>query len=121
MAAPENRSLPVRKRPIHLLSPETHNQESIIFVTVCTHHRRPVLATDQVHELILSAWRASVNFSIGRYVLMPDHVHLFCAPAVFPAEPLPRWVSLWKSKSAVSWSGRAGASKLWQRDFWDRR
>lgn len=47
---------------------------------------------------------------------MPDHVHLFCAPATFPAVELRVWVSYWKARSAkLSGLGR----DLWQQNFWD--
>jgi REP element-mobilizing transposase RayT len=27
---------------------------------------------------------------------MPDHVHLFCAPGIFPPTPVKKWVEYWK-------------------------
>jgi len=52
----------------------------LYFVTFCTHQRRPFLARDEVHAaFVLFAERAERDFNIGvgRYVIMPDHVHLF--------------------------------------------
>jgi putative transposase len=49
---------------------------------------------------------------------MPDHLHLFCAPAVFPIEPLMQWVRYWKSIASRNWP-RAHEQPIWQRDFWD--
>ena len=53
-----------------------------------------------------------------RWVLMPDHVHLFCSPATVPPEPLERWISYWKAEAARHWP-RGAEHPLWQRDFWD--
>ena len=111
--------LPVRKRPVHLPSLHGCNRASIQFVTVCVKGRRPVLANDQAHELFRSILSDDSVFRVGRYVLMPDHVHLFCTPNSYPTEPLSKWVRYWKSRFASSWE-YFGADKLWQRDFWDR-
>src|SRR5256885_6005252 len=29
---------------------------------------------------ILNAWKTADHWLVGRYVIMPDHIHLFCAP-----------------------------------------
>ena len=52
----------------------------LCFVTFCTHERQRFLAKDEVHTaFVLFAKRAKDNFNVavGRYVIMPDHVHLF--------------------------------------------
>jgi hypothetical protein len=54
----------------------------LYFVTCCTYRRRPHLANDHVHaSFIKFSQRARVDFGIavGRYVLLPDHLHLFVA------------------------------------------
>jgi REP element-mobilizing transposase RayT len=113
-------ALPARKRPAHLPVLECFNRSNIIFVTVCTKDRRPLLANAAAHKILLASWAAASFFRVGRYVLMPDHVHLFCAPAANPVESLARWVRMWKSLSAKNWPAAPGV-KLWQREFWDRQ
>jgi putative transposase len=52
----------------------------VYFVTFCTHERQRFLAKDEVHTaFVLFAKRAeeTYNVAVGRYVIMPDHVHLF--------------------------------------------
>ena len=52
----------------------------LYFVTFCTHLREPYLARDEVHAAFVAySERAQREFNIGvgRYVIMPDHVHLF--------------------------------------------
>ncbi len=49
---------------------------------------------------------------------MPDHVHLFCAPADIHPKPLLQWVSYWKSCAARNWP-RSDDAPIWQRHFWD--
>ena len=52
----------------------------LYFVTFCTHERQRFLAKDEVHTaFVLFAKRAeeTYNVAVGRYVIMPDHAHLF--------------------------------------------
>jgi len=107
-----------RRRPAHFPGQEAGNRSTLFFVTVCTHDRRPVLANAAGHAALLDAWAKARWCYVGRYVIMPDHVHLFCAPAAHPPESLARWVACWKSIVARNWPD-AGIEKLWQRDFWD--
>jgi len=111
---------PQRKRPIHLPAMERHNRSIIQFVTVCTYRRQTVLDNDDAHHLLRSFWQDDSVYRAGRYVIMPDHIHLFCAPNTWPEKPLSRWVDYWKSRSASQWKGPE-VKKLWQKDFWDRQ
>jgi REP element-mobilizing transposase RayT len=70
-------SLPERKRPVHWLPVERHNRSIIVFLTVCTKDRRPLLANQQMHAALRDAWVAAGNWRVGRYVVLPDHIHLF--------------------------------------------
>jgi REP element-mobilizing transposase RayT len=51
----------------------------LYFVTFNTARRRKLLASPAVHERFISFAREAEHrgIGIGRYVLMPDHVHLF--------------------------------------------
>jgi hypothetical protein len=71
---------PVRKRPAHPPVHEPINRPVVVFVTLCTHQRRPVLACSFMHDLLRAAWHETDYRRVGRYVVMPDHLHLFCAP-----------------------------------------
>jgi len=110
--------LPDRKRPAHLPAFEHPNRSIIQFVTVCTQGRRPLLSNPAAHSTLLAAWEAATWYRVGRYVIMPDHIHLFCAPGTHPPESLTKWIALWKSHAARHWSDLT-VGKLWQRDSWD--
>jgi REP element-mobilizing transposase RayT len=107
-----------RKHPPHFPAVEHHNVSIIIFVTVCTKNRKQILATISGHDLLRTAWATRPSWLVGRYVIMPDHIHLFCAPAVLPAQPLAKWISFWKSQAARNWDSPKDLP-LWQRHFWD--
>jgi putative transposase len=107
-----------RKHPPHLLVIERYNIATIIFVTVCTKNRKRILANSRVHELLCAAWQNQPTWLIGRYMIMPDHIHLFCAPADLVPEALIKWMNFWKSHAARHWP-RTEDSPIWQRHFWD--
>src|SRR5205814_5611943 len=69
----------------------------VFFVTACTYRRRPVLATDAVHDAFVrftERAHADHNIAVGRYVIMPEHIHLFvCGPDDFE---LGRWIGMLK-------------------------
>jgi REP element-mobilizing transposase RayT len=52
----------------------------LFFVTICTLHRRNIPSLEAAHNaLLLYGTRATKEFivALGRYVIMPDHLHLF--------------------------------------------
>ena len=92
-------------------------QPTIVFLTVCTAKRVPWLANPDAHRYLLAVWHEAQAWLIGNYVLMPDHLHLFCAPHDL-AMPLNRWVSYWKRL----FTQRAHNSNwTWQSLHWDTR
>ena len=107
-----------RTHPIHQPVHEHFNEPVIVFVTVCTKKKKPILASTEVHQVLRTAWAAANSWLIGRYVLMPDHLHLFCAPETLVPESLQTWIAFWKSNAARHWPQREDAP-IWQRHFWD--
>lgn len=106
----------VRKHPAHGVFISI-NQPTIVFLTVCTKDRQPWLAQQHVHHALVQVWRDANAWLVGRYVLMPDHLHLFCAPNNLSIS-LNAWVAYWKRQfSCLHLSGVGG----WQRDCWDTR
>jgi putative transposase len=113
-------SLPNRTRPAHLPLVESGNRSVIVYLTVCTRDRKQVLARDDAHLCLRAAWKQAANWSVGRYVLMPDHLHLFCAPATLPYSSLTGWIRYWKSTASRTWP-RPKERPIWQTDAWDRQ
>ena len=107
-----------RKHPAHMPLVEHHNEPVIIFLTVCSKDRKRTLASADVTQVIIQAWTGARSWLVGRYVIMPDHIHFFCAPSVFPLEPLNQWVRYWKNLASKNWP-RPNEHPIWQRDFWD--
>jgi REP element-mobilizing transposase RayT len=94
-----------------------HN--ALFFVTFCTYERRKLLASDAVHAAFVafaSQANSQHDIAVGRYVIMPDHVHLFVrGPDNFQLGP---WVGMLKQALAKHISV-AGKSPIWQRGFFD--
>jgi putative transposase len=107
-----------RRRPVHQDLHEGFNKPVVVFVTVCTKGKKPILANDEVHRLLRDSWCEAHSWLVGRYVLMPDHLHLFCSPATTQSPLLQQWVSYWKSHAARNWP-KPGDAPVWQSDFWD--
>jgi REP element-mobilizing transposase RayT len=65
----------------------------LYFVTVCVEGRRAVLTNQLVFEAFQEFCFAGLErgFFVGRFVVMPDHLHLFI---VVPRE-VPRALSIW--------------------------
>jgi putative transposase len=71
-----DREYPRRPPRLEWLFSDLH---PLYFVTFNTYKRRPLLARSEIHETFCKfCFRAQErNIVVGRYVLMPDHVHLF--------------------------------------------
>jgi REP element-mobilizing transposase RayT len=99
----------------------------IYFVTSCTKNRRQLLARDEVANILIDEWRTARDrhgWAVGRYVVMPDHVHFFCRPEL-GAKPLSEFVGFWKSYTSRKIHALGlprstpAATTLWQCEFFD--
>ena len=116
----EHDARPERRYPAHQAWRRVHNRSVIVFVTVCTRKRQPLLATEAVHQALLDAWAEADSWMVGRYVVMPDHVHLFASPRDPESPDVRRWIQFWKGGVTKRGPLETGKS-LWQRDGWDRQ
>ena len=76
---------------------EGSNRTIILYVTICTTGRAPVLACKDSFECIVAAFRQANYWLVGRFVVMPDHIHFFCAPGTWPPYDFHKWMSFVKS------------------------
>ena len=84
----------------------------LFFVTFCTGQRRSVLANDLVHRALIGYGRIALdhNIALGRYVIMPDHIHLFVRGD--PNFALSPWVGGLKRAISLAVSGDPQATRL---------
>jgi putative transposase len=75
-----------------------------VFLTICTEDRKRWLAQPTVHRALHDIWlHTATAWLVSDYLLMPDHLHLFCAPhdLKFTIE---RWIAFWKDQLAKNCS-----------------
>ena len=108
--------LPERKRPAKD-RPLSSFECSIVFVTVCTKDRKPLLANSVAHQTLIALWSDAAFWAVGRYVIMPDHIHLFAREASWRSPSISRWVGWWKRE----FSKCIGLHGVWQQGLWDTR
>jgi putative transposase len=109
-----------REHPSRQTTVSVSNLSVILLITACTYQRRRILARKNIHDLIVDAWTQAPEWTVGRYVVMPDHVHLFAAENELHGYPLGQWVGKWKAHVSRRWPGRAN-DPIWQRSFWDHQ
>ena len=91
---------------------------TVVFLTVCTAKRTRWLCRPEVQTALHDIWQYEARaWRAGDYVLIPDHLHLFCVPAD-PEFGIERWVRYWKSVFSKRFPDRPWE---WQRDCFHHR
>lgn len=102
---------------LHRLEQGYHSNP-IYFITCCIADRRPLLASQPIHNAFVQFCHEALNRNIfvGRYVLMPDHLRLFVK---FSNSIVSTWVKT--LKNALSKTLREGGypAPHWQKGFFD--
>ena len=92
-------------------------QPTILFLTVCATRPANWLASQTVHNSLASLWRSADTWLVGDYLLMPDHIHLFCSPRDLRFT-VDRWVAYWKSQFSRQYTN---SEWIWQRTSFHHR
>lgn len=102
---------------------EVWQKQPVYFITACTANRQPVLACDTVHKIFRDEWKCLTQrhgWAVGRYVIMPDHVHFFAMPLIASGKPMSVTIGRWKE-----WTAKRTMAALrfhppfWQPEFFD--
>src|SRR5207253_9637740 len=93
----------------------------VFFVTFCTRRRRKLLATKSVNAAFVEFGiraHAEQNVAVGRYVIMPDHLHLFvCGADDFQ---LGGWIGMLKQHLGTVMGQAETARASWRRGCLDQ-
>lgn len=108
---------PNRRQPAPGIPPTRFDPRMIVLVTICTENREAWLATPRNHDVLRSVWSQATTWRTGRYLLMPDHLHLFAAPGE-PALPFDNWIRYWESQFSKEIND---AHCRWQADHSEHR
>ena len=105
------------RRPPRLETIFDRYEPPLFFVTFCARDRSPRLATPQADAALRDYGARGLELgaaALGRYVIMPDHVHLFVQGG--SEFVLGRWV---KGLKAAMHRALQARRELWQPGFWD--
>ncbi len=100
----------------------------IYFITTAKFHRQPILSNAQNAQILVDEWTHASDrhgWVIGRYVIMPDHVHFFCATNNEYVKSISEFMQQWKqwtSKRIIRHSKKTTAeirAPVWQKEFFD--
>ncbi|HVZ66435.1 MAG TPA: transposase [Lacunisphaera sp.] len=102
--------------------PSVWTRHPVYFITICSAGRRRILTAPALAAVLIESWQAAASVHgwwIGRYVIMPDHVHFF-ARHTDCEKTLSQFVRDWKK-----WTTRQihaagiGEPCVWQAEFFD--
>jgi len=92
----------------------------VYYITTCTYNRRRILDQPAVHNTLIQFGQRAQDYqvAVGRYVIMPDHIHLF---AGFGPESIS--LSMWMKslKNAISKALRNATfvGPHWEKGYFD--
>jgi putative transposase len=103
------------------------------FITICTHHRQPILAKVVEAELclteagqyVLTAWQSLLNYpcvELDKFVIMPDHVHGLISLRPKPdvkAKTLSQLVGALKTQATSLIKQNCRIPVVWQKRFYE--
>ena len=94
----------------------------IFFIMTCTDDRENILTNASIAKILIKEWKSAKEhhgWYVGRYVIMPNHVHYFCTPRS-EAKDLSQFMKFWKE-----WTSKKikkvnhMQSNIWQPEFFD--
>jgi REP element-mobilizing transposase RayT len=99
-------------------------ESPIYFVTTCAQNRRMLFTRPDIAAILvdeLGGARQRHGWRVGRFVIMPDHLHFFCAEdGSQSVAPLSRFVGSFKQWTAKRIIATGVAAPIWQKQFFDR-
>lgn len=116
-APPRKRRFPKRPPRLELLYSSVR---PFYFATFNTHDRTHLLARGQIHDAfhVFSSRAQDHDIAVGRYVIMPDHIHLFvvCSPTGLT---LSEWIGALKTALGKRLLRLGMQKPHWQEGFFD--
>jgi REP element-mobilizing transposase RayT len=92
----------------------------IYYLTACSYSRRPILARPDVHDSFIRFGLRATEYgvTVGRYVIMPDHVHLFAGfgPGSLSVSA---WMKSFKNAISKTLKRATFPGPHWQKGFFD--
>jgi REP-associated tyrosine transposase len=98
----------------------TYSDCPVYYLTIVAYDRKPIVANADMHSAFREFADKAANYgvAVGRYVLMPDHIHLFAAFGP-EAIPLSKWIKSLKNYLSKTLRLRGCPSPHFQKGFFD--
>jgi REP element-mobilizing transposase RayT len=96
-----------------------YDDAPIFFITCCTQQRQKTLANAQIQQAfqVFSARAVERDVFVGRYVIMPDHLHFF---VYLPeSSELSTWIKSLKNALSKTLRAKGTAAPHWQKGYFD--
>jgi putative transposase len=106
--------------------------DPVYFITTCTYQRKLIIANSQVSQILVKEWTDALERHgciVGRYVIMPDHVHFLYSFASELSDSVQNNISSfiqqwkqWTSKRIIreiNIDPKKFISPIWQKEFFD--
>ena len=108
-----------RNRPRRLKEIIPISSRPLYFVTAVTWHRQRILATPETHAAFVTHAQKQerLGIAVGRYVLLPDHIHFFVA--VDTCQTLSESVKHLKQSVTKAIRAKQPELRVWQPGFFD--
>jgi putative transposase len=95
----------------------------LFFITTTIYRRQSILADRIAAEILLEEWHQAFfrhGWRVGRYVIMPDHVHFLCMPAEENGRSLSQFMQAWKQWTSKHMIRECRLTPpIWQAEFYD--
>ena len=100
--------------------PMLFSENPVYFITTCTEKRRHLLANDEAHAVFRQFCTVARERGalVGRYVLTPDHLHLFVCIKTGDMT-LSLWMKSLKNTLSKHWRSSGIDAPHWQKGFFD--
>ena len=95
-------------------------EHPLYFITACTDQRKKLLDNGATHDHFVDFCQRGREHGVlvGKYILMPDHIHLFvCIPT--GALGLSTWIKSLKNSLSKHWREKGEDAPHWQKGFFD--
>jgi len=95
-------------------------EHPLYFITACTDQRKKLLDNEATHDHFVHFCQRGRDHGVlvGKYILMPDHIHLFvCIPT--GALGLSTWIKSLKNSLSKHWRKKGEDAPHWQKGLFD--
>jgi putative transposase len=108
-----------RKKPRLARLSSVYQEGAVFFITFCTHERRMLLANEVIHRAfqVFCSQALTRHIIVGRYVFMPDHLHLFVH--LSNPDDLSPWIKSLKNFLSKTLREQSVEPPHWQKGFFD--